>query len=794
MVNGAVERGQIPAQPLVDISAGPGRVEVLAALVVDLPQAIAKAQEAKARSLDIYADTLQVPGKSVTRIQAPLLHVTIIARRIVVDDTGQIYLDHSGDNPLAALRVLTAELACPLAIASARAGKHPNYDLQKLSEKQDVPKFTNFVWRDTGPAIGETNVPPGLLARGEALHSTLAATFHLVAGLLATGDEDPEVLTLCHSMLRWIASWSGLQSDLAQIARLADTLRAIMPSYTAGKLVRPIPPLTAATYLSLARARKDLAKAIELDAHFLDQSNDTGQIAKLFVKANLGRDDAESKLIVNSMEALQAEIDSIQEALERAARALKERQLEQELDEIYLERAQAHDQIDKIVDASFQLAIGLVTLGVSIAAICMGVPADPTASAKKDIQGVQGLFDAMKNTRQVLPGGTSAPNELKNILRLYALPFTFAFNNIKDHKDSIKALAESAVQIKKAASAILKSGKPGDEQADFASELGEATRRLASSPSPLEARAAWDSLEATAVNALDVVINDPDTAGSIKKAAVDYKTAIQKVAIYGRLMAEQQARKDAALRALGAMTLQKLAQAEKTAAYARLATELTDREALAARIRSEIDVRQDEAARSFFCACYGLRGAQYYETYTPPATLPALPHRAADLEAIYSDFTGDVEATSGLRGKAMDFTRDIIINDPEVLKDFANGRLVSIRVQPDHPDLSKLKRLRLTGLEVWAETRPELSDMVGIDIISSTTFDDRGPADRPQFTGESRRISFEYQGNQPRLSWTGAADSVLPTPFAEWSVTLYRPNSIPVPEALRLRLVGKALA
>lgn len=783
--------GQAPAKALVDQQPD-GGAHVRADLQLDLLEATTAARAANAPSLDVYADTLVIPAGATVGVTGALQRITIVARRLIVGDGSRIVLNHADGIGRAALRLIVAERQGPLRIISNQKGQtNPDYDLSDLDTPHAMPRFVNFMFRNGAAGVRTTVVPVGLLARGEPLHQTLAAAVTVGAGALAADDADPRMTEIAHGVLGWVASWAGLQNDIAELARIAERIKSIAPEHKGGRRIMPIPPRTAAAYLRLAETRRSLAGSIEMDRKFLEQSGDIAEIARTFVAANIRRDDQDKKLIDQEIDVLLKVEPQLKAALAAAARSLRQHQFQQELDRIHLDLQIELDKIDKIVKASFDIAVGLLSLGASIAAICLGVPADPSASGKKNIDGVKGLIETVQDNVN-MGDGLKMADHLHNLAFLFKLPFTFIWEHKGDMGDSFKELIAAGVKIKGAAGQIRGGGGFHADLDDIVEALNTALRDLAGKPNALAAKAAWDALELETVNQLDRVINDAEVVGGIKDAAVDYKSSVQKAAVYGRLMAEHQAAIDANQRALAARLLQRCGQLSKTKELENLQQTIVNREALKAHIRAETDLRMEAAGRSFFAACYGLRRAQYYETYSLPRTALAIPADATAMATIYSSVSTDSADARGPGGRVK-FTRTVEVDDPETLAQLAAGDEagVTLTLGPKALDLERFAVIRLTTARMRLSPPAAPGAKVGVEITSGTSFMDRHAGDDLEFHGPAAVIPYEYRGETVETQVT--FDQIPPPPFATWLVRITANGGVKQPKSLTIELEGSGV-
>jgi hypothetical protein len=775
------EKGLLLPAPAAPGIPPPATDRIYQSLVVDLDQAIIEA--AGAQSVDIYADTLVVRDGIRVQIGNAPQRLSIIARRIIQEGTGQIALAHDGEAPLSSVRILTGKLEGDFGVVSHRNMSSTPYDLTALAEVSERPHYTVFYWRDGAPSITRSEVPAGLLQLGRPLYNTLATSFDLCAG--AIGAPNNERIALAHAMLAWIARFAGLGADLASIGRIAEAVRAILPVTRDNELVYPIPPRTAASYKQLAHSRKELSKTTGLDIKFLEMTGTVADIARQFASINIDRDRIEAKLIEDQLKELDMRRQTIKMAIDRVADDINNQKFNADLENIRFGLALKLDSIDKIVKATFDIVVATISLVSSIASIAMGVPPLPQGGTHTDIKGITGLNEAFKG---VNPAGA---DNLTIVKTLFALPFTFAWEHGSDHKDSIKELTEASVAIKKAGAAILDNVMSPAGADEMTRTVGEAIRAIAGKPNPIEAKAAWDGIELDVVNGLQLVI-DGDFSGEVKQAAINYKTLMQKICIQGGVLSEYQAAGDAVDRERGTLILQRLAQIAKQAELAKLQTGLTDRSSLTERIKAEVMLRQQTASRAFFEACYGFQRANFFETYTA-ATLvhPEVLPDPSLMEASYSNMETDHENALQIIGrKQVNFDREILIDDPDQMARLRKGNL-TLSIGLNHPLLAKLSHVRLTSVQAWLEATPPLTGRVALELCNGEICQDRIDGGRTiELFGWVQSFPFEYRGDVVEISRT--LNDVRIPPFSNWTVGISSPDSLPIIVALRLRLTGYA--
>ena len=149
--------GTLPAQPVVTETLE-GRSHTLAALVVDLANAIDSAQDAQTPGLNIFCDTLIVSRR--TGLRGAVRRATIVARKVVSVDGVDILISHSKANESNALRLICSEIEGDLQIFSDHPPGRHSYDLHAVTEPRSIPQYTNFVFRNGAATTRTTAVPP----------------------------------------------------------------------------------------------------------------------------------------------------------------------------------------------------------------------------------------------------------------------------------------------------------------------------------------------------------------------------------------------------------------------------------------------------------------------------------------------------------------------------------------------------------------------------------------------------------------------------------------------------------
>jgi len=356
-------------------------------------------------------------------------------------------------------------------------------------------------------------------------------------------------------------------------------------------------------------------------------------------------------------------------------------------------------------------------------------------------------------------------------------------------KDSFESLTKAAITIKSASSTILSASGAGEDLADVTTALNDVLRSLAEKPGIIDARAAWDAMEIETINNLDRVINDNEVAAGIREAATAYKTSVQKMAIFGRAMAEHQAAIDGNNHEIATLLLQRCVQIEKRAVSRDLADKMQDRATLNAHIRTQLELELDVAARSFFVASYGFRRAQYFESFTLPATPIALQRTASQHASTLAGLDTDLANLKKLvDDHEVDFENTITLREPSEIENLIEGKAVlwplSLQDVSDRP----YTRIRLVEIELRLDgVHP--SNTIGFLLSSTGSFTDRGRGEQVIFTGEAVSVPFEYdiRGITTRKPFR----THRPAPFTDWLITLEKGAKEELRSATALHLTLK---
>lgn len=758
--------------------------------VVKLGDVLSSAKKNNAAGLEIIADTIVVSENATLEVNGKIQIMTMIARSIVVENNGtaSITLDHIDNKSFRSVNIIANEISDGLKLISQSATPH-TYNFSKMKPKPtSKPLMARYGYKNGAVREGTTAVPIGYLNWDQPLYKVFNASFALSAGLLRN-DSIAENVTLGRDLMTWINKWAGLQSDIATMGKEATSLLKLIPSVKDEHsnnltIATPMPSLTAKSYLVLAQTRLQLAKQVELDSKLATQSGTAQEISAKFAKALASRDLISAQTIKQEINKTLEQSNQIEQSLRRASTMMEQLQFDQKIKKLDMDLAQKLDTIDKIAAAAIGIAISVVSLGASIASMAMGAPGDPGAATKKGKEGVQGLIAAVKEA------GTASVYLPKwvNVITVYLVPITFMIKTGKDNIENIKAIGSAGVLIKDAINAIYAADHEVKKLDTIASNIGTIVQALAQQPSAAETLAAWNGTITECVNNLDNFIDNSD-AGSVKTAVTDYKTALQKVAIYGRLIIEQQSQKYEAQRHLGSLVLQQIAEIKKSETFDSLKAGNLDKAELIKYIETASAHAMDDTRVSFFEACYGFRRAQYYETYKFPTGSPAYCDSSATMSKIYSAMKTDFESTSR---DTYDYNLTFKVSERNVLDELQTGLPVAITIPIELEDLKRFSQLRLSYVEARIKTDVDVAGTIGINMDSQSFFEDRNRTSNViTISGGTFNVMFEYDETKIRLS--NKFTSVMPPPFCTWAVQITKPKNLPKLEALEINLVGKGV-
>lgn len=783
--------GLVPPSPLVR-RGGAGQdgafnpFGIVADLVVDLDVALDQANKAGLEALDIYADTLRVPEGFDKRLDASVRRLTIATRRIVSEGKTNLRMLHDDANQLSSVRLFADRIEGEFALYGGPQ-RDTLYQLDEARNSVQRPQFTNFLWQAKQPVIKYTPVPLGLLEYGEPLHRVLAALFALAAGVAGKPAHSAPELALCHEALDWITRWSGVESEFGELIQVAGALKRLLPILGQDGLARPIPDLSAENYLALAKSQLDVMTALEADLRSLQASGELADAVGSVATAFADRDAFSLEKLKAQCLELEQRLEVQIEALDRASRTVRQEEFEAELAALRLQLESDVAGIIRTLKMSFEIAFGIIAVAGSVAALCVGVPPNPQALTETGQKGVLGLRDMYDKAKAL---GSNIDGPLSALLALgksFAIPLNWA----KHNASTLKNLADPAKGVLNAALPVIRGPLGSLDVDELAKELGDTMRALALMPDANEVKAAWQVLENDAVNRLNLVITEKDIEPAVRNAANTLKTQVQKVAVYGRLLAEQSASKNAIARELAALKLEYVAVIGKRKRLEALEKNSVTQSQRSESLRAETALRSESARRGFFLATFGARAAQAYETYKQPSNRLLIPGTAATMAdthaTLLSDHATAQAACARNKGKLQ---RELRITDEALLQQLASGQPISFVIATSHPDLASYRRIRLSSVEAWLDFPGAPAQRVNIDMVTGSAFrDSTGKEDEHLFCFP-RRISFEYKET---IVFVQNFSPVSPTPFTNWLVEVIEPKRMPAPpQVLRLVFSGTA--
>ena len=788
-------QGLLPCAPLVRLGGGGtdghfSPLGVAADLVLELDVMLDAADKAGLESLDLYADTLVVPAGFERRLDGSLRRLTIVARRICTEGKTALRMLHDQDNQFSSVRLFVERIDGQFSLFGGPRRDMP-YDIEQAAAMAGRPQFTNFAWQNGEPALRHTAVPPGLLLHGEPLHRVLAALFGLAAAIAGRPASSPAELSLCHDALGWIARWSGVETGFGELIHAAESLARLLPVLTDAILRRPIPSLGAAQYLELAAAHKDVMGALEAQLGRLQGSGELATALGGVASAFADRDNFELDKLKLQCAELEDRLEVQIAALDRAARTVRQEELAAQIAGLRLQLEADNAQIIRLLKLSFDFAFGIIAVAGSVAALCTGLPANPAALNQAGIDGVRSLGDMFSEANRLRPTVHGPVSAIRAVMKYFAIPFVWA----KDNASTLEKFADPARSVLNAALPAL-SGPLGDvDPAELAGKLGDAMRALATLPDANEAKAAWQALENEAVNRLDLTIQEADVEDSVRSAASTLKTQVQKVAVYGRLLAEQSAARDAIASELAALKLQYLAVIGKRRRLAALAGQTLTQAQRSEQLQKETALRADGATRGFYVASYGARAAQAYETYQQSATRLLMPATAPDMAQAHASLAAELaDARAASSRQQGELRCELRITDAALLERLSQGQPVSVTIASDQPELARYRRVRLSSVQAWLDVAGVPAQRINIELMTGSTFQDStGKADELLFSAP-QRINFTYAG--ATIEFAQTLREVRPTPFTTWLIEIVEPQqpAQALQEILALRLVLEGTA
>ncbi|MDT5271743.1 MAG: hypothetical protein QOH49_3929 [Acidobacteriota bacterium] len=737
---------------------------------VDLEQAYSQASRQKAKTLQVFADTVRVPEQFVHALGDGLQLLSVVARSVQVQGTrASVQLKYDkGKSIQPVVRILADEMAGEFVIYMS--GQPAGRKKLAAAPKTESLRFTSYTCNEQGVVQTQGKLPLAMLDLATPLYQVLTASFDVAAGAMRNQTAAPEQDRLAGSLLKWLVRWAAYPSP--HLARLFEDAQALSRLVTVtdenSQVIYNIPPRPSEDYLALARSQMAVAEKYELDENFKGVRDTIKDVVGRVVKAWIARDNADLGALDQEIEQAKELTAAAKKAVEKAAKQLEDQKFETTLQGITLEGALAEQRIMRIVKASFEIFMGLVQLGASIAA----VGANPgLAGALSNVNP----FDLLKDANPL--GGERAPLYQRlgmTLALLYTLPVSLygeyksmGGDDKKQLGKSVSAAGPAVLKLYGAAFTLMKIDKPLEKLA----EIGDLVSHAAGVPDTIESKAIWEGFAVEAVNQLELITRDPDASAAVIGAALAYKTCMQKFAIYGRLYSEQQALLAQRIRELGTMLIRKAAAEQKQAALTTLRDDLSDRDQaieLLSRVRR---ARTYELRQTFFAALAKFRAAYFYENLDWPAKMPLLvvPTDAGEMKEILSDITraqkdvspqtlGDITKVKEIKkSESADFFVDLQSHQEAKFQLRLDDKLF------DGHHLVRLNRVRARLIGTG-------QDLVTTELLSDTGFQDRRSSHQTfSFSGDPVFIAFQYKGDDiqfdPRID-----GGVRPTPFTTWTL------------------------
>jgi hypothetical protein len=737
---------------------------------VDLEQAYSQASRQKAKTLQVFADTVRVPEQFVHAIGGDLRMLSVVARSVQVRGayaSVQLKFD-KGSTIQPVVRILADEVEGEFLIY--RSGQPAGKKRLEAAPRTEPLRFTSYTCNEQGLVKTHGKLPLAMLDLSTPLYQVLTASFDVAAGAMRNNTAAPEQDRLAGSLLKWLVRWAAYPSP--HLARLFEDAQALSRLVTVtdenSQVIYNLPPRSSEDYLALAGSQMAVAEKYELDENFKDVKDTIKEVVGRVVKAWIARDSADVSALEKEIEQARELTDAAKKAVEKAGKQLEDQKFETTLQGITLEGALAEQRIYRIVKATFEILMGVVQLGASIAA----VGANPgVAGALKNVNP----FDLLSAANPL--GGERAPLYQRlgtTLALLYALPASlygeYQSMNADDKKQlgkSLSAAGPAVLKLYGAAFTLMKIDKPLEKLA----EIGDLVSHAAGVPDTIESKAVWEAFGVEALNQLELITRDPDAMPAVIGAAAAYKTCIQKFAIYGRLYSEQQALLAQRIRELGTLLIRKAAAEQKQAALTALRDDLGDRDQAVELLSRVRRARTYELRQSFFSALAKFRAAYFYENLDWPAKMPMLvvPTDAGEMKEILGDITRAKNDVSPQTLGDLTKVKEIKKSESEdFFADLQSHREAKFQIRLDDNLFEGHYLVRLNRVRVRLVGAGQ--DLVTTELLSDTGFQDRRSGLQTfSFSGDPVFIAFQYKGDVVQF------DSLVdgggrPTPFTTWTL------------------------
>ena len=737
---------------------------------VDLAKAYDKALKSDAASLEVFADTVFIPGGTDVILRDKFQTLRIFARQILVGagdggcaDVSLVHSSSANMQPLIQFIADEIENELWVTVTGTKGAANTEATTSNLiaASPGEPLRFQALTCDNTGLVEETGKLPLRLLDLSTPLYQMLSGQFDLAAGAFARGLTStlPEYCTLARSLLTWLVRWSAYPSPyLTRLFDEAEALQRLLPAWNdAGQAFYSIPARTPEIYLELAKSHVELANKYELDENFEKTRDKFTEVAGKVVKAWITRDAADLDAMDSEVETAQELVRGSIKAVDSARKRVEEQHFESKIQSIDFEKELKKDRILTIVKATFEMVAAVIQIGAGIATMK---------------PGLSSVGDALKSVKGGIKGAKSSP--AKVILLLYGLPYSVIKELInidsKGKKSLSKGLSSAGPGLFKLLKISMDLIKKVDKYYPTATALGDMISETTGVPDSIESKATWDAFEVDAVNQLNLILADADASDTIKTAASTYKTCLQKFAILNRAFSEQQALLAQHTRQLGTLVLRKFAIEQKSAALQQLAGNLSNQDEAFATLRLLRAARLRELRQAFFSSFCKYRAAYFYQHLTWPARMPSavVPKDAMEmqemLDGIASALTRFKPVVGNDRWEKQLFKRS---DDAQLFADLEADREVRLEINTANsfPDdtLVRIRRMRAWLVGSSAATR------VATELLSEASLQDRLPnGDTVHFTGNPFFFFFEYEGDEIRSD--PKIEGMLPPPFTVWTL------------------------
>jgi hypothetical protein len=757
-------------------------------LVVDLDAAFKKALDNQAEGLQVFADRVLVPKGFARTLGDRPYRLTVIARHMEAeDDSAVLRLKDSGRDAETRARLLLGGLSGRLKVSPSDGGT--GAQSTEVTPSPDLRYAAFALRKPDGPPEGRATLVPEataiqleLLDEGKPLHRLLTASYRLAVELIGEGRRDTAGLRLARSILVWLSRWATYPSvDLIPVFEAAHSLLRTLPSPhdTGHLLTYSVPARTPAGYLARARDQKELAALYENSLKFDSLGADLRTVTAQVITSWSRRDGTDLVELDERIKRGAERVEKAQEAVQEAARDLDQQKFYLNLDQNDLELQSKLDQIDKIVSATFEVASGVLQLGIGVASACFGNPT-AMASGVRALNPVP-LFQMVKNANHA----STLEKGLKTFLAWeFAGLIPGYLKNFQDldpkHReafvDAVKTAFTNIAALTKSVTALVNSARGSQPETGVnKTEVGALVSKMATATDPNRAKADWDSFLADVRHPLDKIVNDPKAAGGVKDAAGKYRATVEKIAIYGRLMAEQQAVLAEAVCELGNLLLRKAAVAEKRSELERLTSTLQDDQARLDRLQQQAAIRLRDVGQAFAATMEGFRSACFYESLGWPAVVTSLPGNAREMQEAcgkMAEALTEVDRVAKSRGQIKSTT--IEFDGKDILDGLRKTGEAKIEIRVGHArEFKDYDLVRIESLRPWlvGATTKDGKTPIHVKLSSAALFSDRRSDDTVDFSGQPCTITFKY-GADNKPVFEDSFQEIQPTPFSTWTVRI----------------------